>query len=100
MNWLAHEADDWTIRSGIIDGGFFPNAVKSCVTDIQYSSPLRRRPEHLFHALTHIDVGTGRCNTRLQYDADWTANGVKANFCTWMDESKFYRMMGCYIAVH
>ena len=59
---------------------------------------MSRKPQALFRALTFIDVTIAHY-LRFQFDATWDANGVEANFLTWEDESQFYRLQGCYVAV-
>lgn len=97
--WLAHEADEWSIRSGnIYAPHYYPNNRKEDLQKVDFSSPMRRKPQALFRALTYIDVDVSH-NLRFQLDAIWDESKVGARFFTWEEESKFFCLRGCYIAV-
>ncbi|KAK3398528.1 hypothetical protein B0T20DRAFT_498418 [Sordaria brevicollis] len=96
VSWLAHEPDDWTIRSGLFDPPLDPNQRERFDTR-EYSSPLRRDPKHMFYALSHIDVHPNK-NIRLAMEVRGDYRKADAKFFTWEDESKFYRLKGVYVA--
>jgi hypothetical protein len=96
--WLAHEADDWSIRSGIFSNPNHQKVVKEMKERVPFSSPMRRRPQHMFCAFSYLDLYPNH-NIRLQFDADWNEKGVDCRIWTWVDESKFYEARGVYVAV-
>ncbi|KAH7161674.1 hypothetical protein EDB81DRAFT_351723 [Dactylonectria macrodidyma] len=97
-SWIAHEPDDWTIRSGTLDHPFDPNLTRVGRCTKQYSSPLRRRPRKLFYAFSRIDV---QPNSEIRLILDATCDEAKVDgvFSTWMEESKFYLCSGSYVAI-
>lgn len=99
-SWLAHEPDDWSIRSGTLESPYFDYSkrAKEFSTKVALSSPMCKRPEYLFHALTFIDVDKSH-NLRFQFDASCSESEATAKFLTWEEESRFHCLKGCYIAL-
>lgn len=96
--WLAHETDDWTIRSGKVDHPLEQGFTRYYKCVRTFSSPMRRRPKHLFYAYSHLDLYTSR-NVRVQLECTWDREKVEAEFSTWHDESKFFLVDGSYVAI-
>ncbi|KAM7210467.1 ATP synthase subunits region orf 7 [Rhypophila decipiens] len=96
--WLAHEADDWTIRSGLLEHPFPGHLSSSQSSWRGFNPPFRRKPKHLFYAFSHIDVHAG-ANIRLKVECMWDENKVEGIMSTWNDESKFVVLSTSYIAL-
>ncbi|KAF5620265.1 ATP synthase subunits region orf 7 [Fusarium sp. NRRL 52700] len=97
-SWIAHESDEWTIRSGSLDHPVHPpNMTREASGTSTYRTPMPKPPSHVFIAFTHIDVPV-QSNIRLDLDANWTQEGITGVFTTWEEESRFYRCEGCYVA--
>ncbi|KAH6981604.1 hypothetical protein BKA56DRAFT_731119 [Ilyonectria sp. MPI-CAGE-AT-0026] len=97
-SWIAHEPDDWTIRSGYFSNPYDPNLTLVARCTNHYSSPMRRRPSKLFCALSHIDVGP-QYNVRLSLTATWDETKVESVLSTWEEQSKFVVLAGSYVAI-
>jgi hypothetical protein len=98
-SWIAHEADDWSIRSGFFDNPYRPNWAAEERSWLSFSSPMRRRPQHMFCAFSYIDVNP-HSNIRLGFETpNWNENSVECRMYTWMDESKFNQLKGYYVAI-
>lgn len=97
--WLAHAADDWSIRSGVLStpepvaGG-----IKEATSTAAFSPEIRRRPRALFRAFYYIDVPAHE-NVSLLFDASWDEKEVKGKFSSWNGTSRFFCVKGSYVAV-
>ncbi|PWY97399.1 hypothetical protein BCV70DRAFT_67016 [Testicularia cyperi] len=94
VNWLAHNADDTTIRSGRLEFGGGTNVSASG----NYDSRFSQRPRFLWYGFCTLDLRNG-VNLRIRMDVDsWTESAVSARASTWANESEFYNAKGIYVA--
>ncbi|KAF5975668.1 agglutinin HPA-like protein [Fusarium bulbicola] len=93
VSWIAHESDEWTIRSGSLDHPVNPPSMtREASRTSPYRSPMPKPPSHVFLAFTYIDVPV-HSNIRLDLDSSWTHEGITGVFTTWEEESRFYRVV-------
>ncbi|KAF5705136.1 ATP synthase subunits region orf 7 [Fusarium mundagurra] len=98
VSWIAHESDEWTIRSGSLRHSVYPpNMTREASGTSSYRSPMPKPPSYIFLAFTHIDAPV-HSNIRLDLGSNSTQEGMTGVFTTWEEESKFYRCEGCYVA--
>lgn len=96
--WLAHEADDWTIRSGMLEHPFEGKDTRIAQCSRVFSPPMRRRPKHVFYAFSHIDVHAN-ANIRVKVECQWDQNKIEGTLSTWEEESKFVLLNASYVAI-
>ncbi|CCT73219.1 uncharacterized protein FFUJ_10099 [Fusarium fujikuroi IMI 58289] len=98
VSWIAHESDEWTIRSGDLTYPVSPfETTRESSRTESFKSPMSRDPLGIFLAFTYIDA-PGNCPIRLNLRSEMTQEGVTGVFSTWEEESRFYRCRGCYFA--
>ncbi|EQB44948.1 hypothetical protein CGLO_16243 [Colletotrichum gloeosporioides Cg-14] len=97
-SWVAHEPDEWSIRSGPLDIAFDQRRTKSVKLTRDYAFPMKEKPACLFYAFSHIDVKPDK-NLQVDLYATCDEKRVSAEFNTWDDENGFFQCKGCYVAL-
>ncbi|KAF0331255.1 ATP synthase subunits region orf 7 [Colletotrichum asianum] len=97
-SWVAHEPDEWSIRSGPLDIAFDQRQTKDVKLTSDYTFPMKEKPAQLFYAFSHIDVEPDR-NLQVDLYATCDEKRVYAEFNTWDNEQGFFQCKGCYIAL-
>lgn len=98
-SWLAHEADEPSIRSGLFDNPFRPNWETREDSWQNFSSPFPQKPRHMFAAFSYIDTHP-YSNIRLGFDVpEWNERAVRGSMGTWEGESRFNQLKGSYVAI-
>jgi hypothetical protein len=97
-SWLAHEPDDETMRSGLLEYPFGGSWTCRATAAQSFSPPMRQRPRNVFYAFSHIDVHTSS-NVRLALDVTWDEARIEGVFSTWESESAFTLLGACYVAL-
>jgi hypothetical protein len=98
--WLAHEPDQYDIRSGTFEiPHHFPEHAHEDKLRVGYTSPMRKKPSKMFAAFTCIDVENKK-NIQLNMAIeDWNERAVEGRVSTWERENRYFCARGCYVAV-
>lgn len=83
--WVAHEPDEWSIRSGPLDIAFDQRQTKDVKLTSDFTFPMKEKPAQLFYAFSHIDVEPDR-NLQVDLYANCDEKRVYAEFHTWDNE--------------
>ncbi|KAN0060836.1 hypothetical protein ACQY0O_007495 [Thecaphora frezii] len=96
--WLAHEADDATIRSGALVHHATGLQAEDTLEQA-FESPLACEPRHLWHAFRKIDASPNH-DLRIQIEVpERTQKRLTSKVSTWDPESKYYLLEGVYVAI-
>ena len=97
--WIAHAANDPTIRSGQWLGPDHGNGwVRKDSSFISYSSPMITKPRAMFIGLNHVNMSGGH-NHRIACDVNrYDHQGVEIEITSWQEENKWHQVGASYIA--